>query len=130
MIPGEPPAIEGDVQLNTDRETATLTVANIGDRPIRVGSHFHFFETNQALKFGREGAFGMRRDISADTAARFKPGDEREVGLVNVGGRRVVHGFNGLTEGVLDERKVREEVLRRARELRFMEKQANDPRGG
>ena len=130
MIPGEPPPIEGDVELNTDRESVPLTVANIGDRPVQAGGHFHFFETNRALKFGREGAFGMRRDILAGTSARREPGDEREVGLVNIGGRRVVHGFNGLTEGVLDDSEVREEALRRARELGFMEKQANDPRGG
>ena len=130
MIPGEPLPIEGDVELNADRETATLSVANAGDRPVQVGSHFHFFETNWALKFDREGAFGMRRDIPVGTSVRFEPGDEREVGLVNVGGRRVVHGFNGLTEGALDDPEVREEALRRARELGFMEKQANDPRGG
>jgi len=130
MIPGKPLPAEGEVELNADRETATLTVANTGDRPVQVGSHFHFFETNRALEFDREGAFGMRLDIPAGTSARFEPGDEREVGLVNIGGRRIVHGFNGLTEGALDDPEVREEAFRRARELRFMEKQANDSRGG
>ncbi len=131
MIPGESLPAEGDVELNADRETATLTVANTGDRPVQVGSHFHFFETNRALKFDRESAFGMRLNIPAATSACFEPGDEREVGLVNIGGRRVVHGFNGLAEeGALHDPEVREEALRRARELGFMEKQANDSRGG
>ncbi len=130
MIPGELLPADGEVRLNENRQTATVTVANTGDRPIQVGSHFHFFQTNRALKFDREGTFGMRLDIPAGTSARFEPGDEREVGLVNIGGRRVVHGFNGLTEGALDDPDSREEAFRRARELGFMEKQANDSKGG
>lgn len=121
MIPGEPLPTEGDVELNENRQTATLTVANTGDRPIQVGSHFHFFETNKALRFDRESAFGMRLDVPAGSSVRFEPGDEREVDLVGIGGRRIVHGFNGLTEGALDDPDVREEALRRAREKGFME---------
>jgi urease subunit beta len=123
MIPGEPIPAEGDVQLNEGRDTTILTVANTGDRPIQVGSHFHFFETNRALKFDRQGAYGMRLNIPAGNAVRFEPGDEREVELVEIGGRRVVHGFNGLTEGSLEDPEVREEAFRRAREHGFMEEE-------
>jgi urease beta subunit len=121
MIPGELLPAEGDVELNENRQTASLTVANTGDRPIQVGRHFHFFETNKALRFDRESAFGMRLDVPAGSSVRFEPGDEREVDLVSIGGRRVVHGFNGLTEGALEDPDVREEALRRAREKGFME---------
>jgi urease subunit beta len=123
MIPGEAIPAEGDVQLNEGRDTATLTVANTGDRPVQVGSHFHFFETNRALKFDRRGAYGMRLNIPAGNAVRFEPGDEREVELIQIGGRRVVHGFNGLTEGSLDDPEVREGAFRRAREQGFMEEE-------
>jgi urease beta subunit len=121
MIPGESFPREGEIELNEGRETARLTVANTGDRPIQVGSHFHFFETNSALKFERENAFGMRLNVPAGSFVRFEPGDEREVGLVRIGGRRIVHGFNGLTQGSLDDPEVREEAFRRARERGFME---------
>ncbi len=121
MIPGELLPEEGNVELNAGRETAAVTVANTGDRPVQVGSHFHFFETNKALKFDRERAYGMRLNIPAGTTARFEPGDEREVDLVKIGGRRVVRGLNGLTEGHLDDPEIREAALRRARERGFVE---------
>lgn len=121
MIPGEPLPAEGEVILNEGRETSTLAVANTGDRPVQVGSHFHFFEVNKALRFDRESAYGMRLDIPAGTSVRFEPGDEREVELVAIGGRRVVRGMNGLTQGALDDPDVREHALRRARGLGFME---------
>jgi urease subunit beta len=121
MIPGESLPREGEIELNEGRETVLLTVANTGDRPVQVGSHFHFFETNSALKFERESAFGMRLNVPAGSFVRFEPGDEQEVELVRIGGRRVVHGFNGLTEGSLDNPEVREEAFRRARERGFME---------
>jgi len=121
MIPGESFPREGSVELNEGRGTLTLTVSNTGDRPVQVGSHFHFFETNRALKFDRERAYGMRLDIPAGTSVRFEPGDEREVGLVAIGGRRVVRGLNGLTEGALDEPDVRGVAFRRARERGFLE---------
>ena len=121
MIPGELLSEEGSIDLNAGRALATLTVANTGDRPIQVGSHFHFFETNRALRFDRESAYGMRLNIPAGTSVRFEPGDEREVDVVAIGGRRVVRGLNGLTEGALDEPGVRERAFRRARELGFME---------
>jgi urease subunit beta len=93
MIPGEIISQPGDIELNAGRRTVTLTVANTGDRPIQVGSHYHFFETNPALKFEREKARGMRLDIAAGTAVRFEPGQTREVTLVAVAGARTVYGF-------------------------------------
>ncbi len=119
-IPGESLPGEGSVELNEGRDTIVLTVSNTGDRPIQVGSHFHFFETNHALEFDREGAYGMRLNIPAGTSVRFEPGDEREVELVAIGGRRVVRGLNGLTEGKLDDPEVRGEAFRRARERGFI----------
>ena len=123
MIPGESLPQAGSVELNAGRDTLTLTVSNTGDRPIQVGSHFHFFETNRALEFDRERAYGMRLNIPAGTSVRFEPGDEREVGLVAIGGRRVVRGLNGLTEGTLDDPDVRGEAFRRARERGFLEEE-------
>jgi urease subunit beta len=93
MIPGEIIPQEGDIVLNADRETVTLTVANTGDRPVQVGSHYHFFETNPALQFDRAKARGMRVDIAAGTAVRFEPGQSREVTLVPFAGDRTVYGF-------------------------------------
>lgn len=94
MIPGEVLTAEGDITLNTDREAITLTVANTGDRPVQVGSHYHFAETNSALDLDRVAARGMRLDIAAGTAVRFEPGQTREVQLVPYGGERAVWGFN------------------------------------
>ena len=103
MIPGELIPAAGDITLNAGRPTVTLLVANAGDRPIQVGSHYHFFETNAALSFDRERARGMRLDIPAGTATRFEPGQSREVTLVPFAGRRIVHGFNGLIAGPLEQ---------------------------
>lgn len=102
MIPGEFIVDDGEIVLNADRPTVTLTVANSGDRPIQVGSHFHFFEANAALRFDRPATRGMHLDIPSGTAVRFEPGDEREVTLVPYGGARQVYGFNGAIEGALD----------------------------
>ena len=93
MIPGEYFIKPGDIELNAGRKTVTLTVSNSGDRPIQVGSHYHFFETNPALKFERKKARGMRLDIAAGTAVRFEPGQTREVTLVALAGKRTVYGF-------------------------------------
>ena len=95
MIPGELFIKDGEIELNAGRKTVTLTVANTGDRPIQVGSHYHFFETNPALKFDRKKARGMRLDIAAGTAVRFEPGQTRDVQLVALAGKRVVYGFRG-----------------------------------
>ena len=101
MIPGEIETVAGDIELNVGRRTATLKVANSGDRPIQVGSHYHFFETNDALKFEREVAYGMRLDIAAGTAVRFEPGQSRTVKLVALAGNRKVYGFQGKVMGML-----------------------------
>ena len=93
MIPGEMFIKAGEVELNRGRKTVTLTVSNTGDRPIQVGSHYHFFETNPALKFERKKARGMRLDIAAGTAVRFEPGQTREVTLVALAGKRTIYGF-------------------------------------
>ena len=93
MIPGETFIRNGEIELNKGRKTVTLTVTNSGDRPIQVGSHYHFFETNPALQFERKLARGMRLDIAAGTAVRFEPGQTREVTLVALAGKRTVHGF-------------------------------------
>ena len=93
MIPGEIFTKEGEIELNAGRKTATISVSNAGDRPIQVGSHYHFFETNPALKFDRAKARGMRLDIAAGTAVRFEPGQTREVTLVDLAGQRTVYGF-------------------------------------
>jgi urease subunit gamma/beta len=97
--PGEVTAAPGEITLNEGRKTAELAVTNAGDRPIQVGSHYHFIETNRALRFDRSAAYGMRLDIPAGTAVRFEPGDQRTVRLVEIGGRRVIHGGNGLADG-------------------------------
>lgn len=101
MIPGEVLTAEGDIVLNDGAEPVTLLVANAGDRPIQVGSHYHFFETNPGLRFDRAKARGMRLDIPAGTAVRFEPGQEREVTLVPLSGRRVVYGFRQDVMGAL-----------------------------
>ncbi|NEX61151.1 urease subunit beta [Noviherbaspirillum galbum] len=101
MIPGEMLIEPGEIELNAGRATATVTVANSGDRPIQVGSHFHFYEVNPALRFERETAYGMRLNIAAGTAVRFEPGQERTVELVALAGDRRVYGFNGKVMGRL-----------------------------
>lgn len=105
MIPGEIIIPEGapDLELNAGLKTFSLRVANTGDRPIQVGSHFHFYEVNEALQFNRASTLGYRLNIAAGTAVRFEPGDEREVELVTVAGAREVYGFNGKINGVVPE---------------------------
>jgi urease subunit beta len=102
MIPGEYFIDDGDIELNVDRASITIKVANTGDRPIQVGSHYHFFEVNRALACPRDLCRGMRLDIPAGTAVRFEPGDEREVTLIPLAGSRQIYGFNGLVNGYLD----------------------------
>lgn len=99
MIPGEIITQPGTIELNAGRETLEIVVANTGDRPIQIGSHFHFYEVNSALEFEREGTKGMRLDIPAGTAVRFEPGDEKTVKLVAIAGSKEIYGFNGLVEG-------------------------------
>lgn len=101
MIPGEMLIDEGEIELNVGRETVTVTVANTGDRPVQIGSHFHFYEVNDALAFDRETARGFRLNIAAGTAVRFEPGQERTVELVALAGERAVYGFSGKVMGPL-----------------------------
>jgi len=119
MIPGEIFPAEQPIVINAGRTSTAIDVTNRGDRPIQVGSHFHFFEVNRALRFDRRAAYGMRLDIPAGTAVRFEPGESRRVTLVALGGRRVVRGLNGLTDGSLETG--RADALRRAAERGYIE---------
>ncbi|HEY0827035.1 MAG TPA: urease subunit beta [Bacilli bacterium] len=112
MIPGEYRVKAGFIEINKDRKSIEVFVQNHGDRPIQVGSHFHFFEVNKALRFPRVEAFGMRLDIPSGTAVRFEPGEEKPVQLVEMGGLRVVHGLNGLTKGLAIQGQMSEESSR------------------
>ncbi len=103
MIPGEVIVKEGELILSEGQATKTIRVANSGDRPVQVGSHFHFFEVNSALEFDREAALGFRLDVPSGSAVRFEPGDEREVNLVALAGDREVHGLNAMVNAGLDE---------------------------
>jgi urease beta subunit len=119
VIPGQILFGAGDIEANAGRPTKELTVANTGDRPVQVGSHCHFFESNRALKFDRAQAFGFRLSIPAGTAVRFEPGEEKRVTVVALAGKRVAHGINGLTDGSLDDAQVKAKALTRAAELGF-----------
>jgi len=101
VIPGEYFLDDGDIELNVGRRTLTVVVANAGDRPVQVGSHYHFYEVNPALQFERDAALGMRLNIAAGTAVRFEPGQRRTVELVDLAGERIVHGFQGRVSGSL-----------------------------
>jgi urease subunit beta len=102
MIPGQMLVADGDIEMNVGRATCKVTVANTGDRPVQIGSHYHFAETNAALRFDRQAAHGFRLNIPAGTAVRFEPGQEREVELVALAGDRIVYGFTGAVMGGLD----------------------------
>ncbi|HYA27994.1 MAG TPA: urease subunit beta [Acidobacteriota bacterium] len=101
MIPGEMKLIDGEIELNAGRRTFTFEVTNAGDRPIQVGSHYHFFETNEALKFDRKKTRGFRLNIAAGTAVRFEPGQSRTVELVEIAGAKIIYGFNGRVMGAV-----------------------------
>ena len=122
MIPGEYLLDGPDLELNAGRPVVTLSVTNTGDRPIQVGSHYHFFETNRALVFDREQAYGLRLDLPSGTSVRFEPGDVKDVRLIPYGGRRAVFGFNGLVSGRLDDPYTRTMSLNRCREQGFGDK--------
>jgi len=102
MIPGQMDVAPGDIEINVGRRTCVLQVSNTGDRPVQVGSHYHFFETNEALAFDRTQARGMRLNIAAGTAVRFEPGQMRTVSLVDYAGERTVYGFQGKVQGALE----------------------------
>jgi urease beta subunit len=119
MIPGEYLFDGGPIELNAGRPTCTLQVTNTGDRPVQVGSHFHFFEVNRALVFDRPAAYGMRLDLPAGTAVRFEPGDIKTVQLVALGGSRQVYGGSALVMGALDDSSVKQRSLERMRQRKF-----------
>ena len=122
VIPGEVILGEGDIVAFKGRQTVEMIVANIGDRPIQVGSHCHFFEANRALRFDREKAYGFRLQVPAGTAVRFEPGEDKRVTLVSIGGNRVAYGINGLVNGRLDDASVKAKALATAREQGFIVK--------
>lgn len=122
VIPGEVILGEGDITAFNGHQTVELIVSNTGDRPIQVGSHCHFFEANRTLRFDREKAYGFRLQVPAGTAVRFEPGEDKRVTLVAIGGNRVAYGINGLTNGRLDDQKVKAQALAKAVELGFLVK--------
>ena len=111
MIPGEYILAKGDIECNVGRATVKLTVVNMGDRPVQIGSHFHFFEVNRQMKFERPLAYGMRLNIAAGTAVRFEPGEEKDIELVEFAGNKTIVGFNNLVDGALDDAGVKEKAL-------------------
>jgi urease subunit gamma/beta len=119
MEPGAIIAADGDIELNAGRPKLTLTVVNTGDRPVQIGSHYHFFEVNKALAFDRAAAFGFRLDIPAGTAVRFEPGQEKDVTLTAFGGRRVLSGLHGLSEGCADDAEAKAAALARGKARGF-----------
>jgi len=119
MKPGEILTASSDIVANRGRRTCEIVVANTGDRPVQVGAHYHFFEVNKALKFDREKAFGMRLNIPSGTSMRFEPGDERNVTLVEMAGKRIVRGLNNLTDGDLTSPEVRKKAMEQARARQF-----------
>lgn len=122
MIPGEYFVGEKDIECNVGRVTVTIIVVNTGDRPVQVGSHFHFFEVNRQMEFDRGKAFGMRLNIAAGTAVRFEPGEEKEVELVAFGGRKNVFGFNNLVNGNIDNDTNKDEAVEKLSSLKFKNK--------
>jgi urease subunit gamma/beta len=117
MKPGEYFLESADIHANLDRELVELKVSNSGDRPVQIGSHFHFFEVNRCLKFDREKAYGMRLNIPSGTAVRFEPGQSHTVELCSLAGKRTIHGFNRLVEGFLDDPEVRKKALEKMKKF-------------
>jgi urease subunit beta len=126
MVPGEYILDGPDIELNAGRTVVTITVNNTGDRPIQIGAHYHFFETNKALVFDRVKAYGMRLDLPSGTSVRFEPGDSKEVRLVPFDGQRVVYGFNALVSGRLDDPYTREASIKRCLDEGYGHKPSGD----
>ena len=122
MIPGEYFLLKEAVNCNVERATLRITVVNTGDRPVQIGSHFHFFEINKSLEFDRIKAFGMRLNIAAGTAVRFEPGEEKEVTLVEFGGKKNIYGINNLTNGDTTDLKIRQQAIKNASDHDFKNK--------
>jgi urease subunit beta len=126
MTPGEYILDGPDLELNAGRPVVTISVTNTGDRPVQIGSHYHFFESNKALVFDRAKAYGTRLDLPSGTSVRFEPGDTKDVNLIPYGGRRVVYGFNALVSGRLDDPYTKEQSMKRCLEQGY----GNKPSGG
>jgi urease subunit beta len=124
MIPGEYILATDPIECNAGRATVKITVVNTGDRPVQIGSHFHFFEVNRQMEFDREKAFGMRLNIPAGTAVRFEPGEEKEIEIVEFGGNKILYGFNNLVEGDTGTPEVKRSALKKLGELNFKNKKA------
>jgi urease subunit beta len=124
MIPGEYFVGTKDIECNIGRDTVTVAVVNTGDRPVQIGSHFHFFEINRQLEFDREKAFGMRLNIAAGTAVRFEPGEEKEVELVAIGGNKKIFSINNLVDGNITDESVKGKSLSKLSSLNFKNKNA------
>ena len=122
MIPGEYILAPGAIECNKDRKVAAIKVVNTGDRPVQVGSHFHFFEVNRQMEFDREKAFGMRLNIAAGTAVRFEPGEEKEVELVSFGGGQRIFGFNNLVDGSIQGNESKEAAINKMTSANFKNK--------
>lgn len=118
-VPGEYLIDEGDIIINDGKETVEITVTNTADRPVQVGSHFHFFEVNKALEFDRKAAYGMHLDVPAGTAVRFEPGESKRVSLVKIGGNRIGYGLNDLVQGKMDDEEVKARAFEKAKKLGF-----------
>ena len=119
VSPGELDCEEGEVEINAGRRSVTIKVVNTGDRPVQIGSHYHFFETNKALEFNRASAFGLRLDIPAGTAVRFEPGEAKEVVLTEFGGTQELYGLNNLTNGQISSQDIKDQAMKRARARGF-----------
>lgn len=124
MIPGEYILAEGDIECNVGRTTVKVVVVNTGDRPVQVGSHFHFFEVNRQMEFDRQKAFGHRLNIAAGTAVRFEPGEEKEIQLVSFGGNQKITGFNNLIDGEINNVGALNKSLEKSAALHFKNKKA------
>ena len=124
MIPGEYFLKNEPIECNVGRATIKIAVVNTGDRPVQIGSHFHFFEVNRQMEFDREKAFAMRLNIPAGTAVRFEPGEEKEIELVEFGGNKILFGFNNLVDGDTDSKKDKESAMKKIKKQGFKNKQA------
>ena len=122
MIPGEYILGKGNIKCNVGRNTIQLAVVNTGDRPVQIGSHFHFFEVNKQMEFDREKSFGMRLNIAAGTAVRFEPGEEKEIELVEFGGKKSVYGFHNLVNGSVGNKEVKKDAIEKLSVGKFKNK--------
>lgn len=122
MIPGEYILAEENIQCNVGRAITKITVVNTGDRPVQIGSHFHFFEVNKQMEFDREKSFGMRLNIAAGTAVRFEPGEEKDVELVSFGGKQLINGFNNLVNGSIANEETKQQAMKKVSAQNFKNK--------